>query len=100
MVVPTVSDWRTASPQPVAAACDHLGPVVVVLHGGRVGLGVGQHGAVGVDDGQALVRRGLAELAEQLLRLGDGALGVHQDEQLLEGLPGGAPSPGSREHHR
>ena len=61
----------------------HLGPILVILHGGHVGLGVGQDGAVGVDDGQALVRRGLAELAEQLLRLGDGALGVHQGEQLL-----------------
>ena len=77
----------------------HLRPVSVVLQPLRVGPGVGQHGAVGVDDGQPLARRGLAELPGQLLGIGVGALGVHQHQQLLEGVPGGVHLPAAEDQH-
>ena len=50
------SRWR--QPAPPRAA-------VVVLQRLGVGLGVSQNGAVGVDDGQPLVRRGGVELLGQ-----------------------------------
>ena len=77
----------------------HLGAAVVVLQRLGVGLGVSQNGAVGVDDGQPLVRRGGVELLGQAVGIGDGALSVHQHQQLLKGVAGGVHLPAAEQEH-
>ena len=75
----------------------HLGAAVVVLQRLGVGLGVSQNGAVGVDDGQPLVRRGGVELLGQAVGIGDGALSVHQHQQLLKSVAGGVHLPAAEQ---
>ena len=76
-----------------------LRAAVVVLQRLGVGLGVSQNGAVGVDDGQPLVRRGGVELLGQAVGIGDGALSVHQHQQLLKGVAGGVHLPAAEQEH-
>lgn len=77
----------------------HLGPRTVVVQQRRVGLRIGQYRTVRVDDGQAFFRGGLQELGDHTLRVGDGALGVHEDQQFPEIFPGGLHLPAAEHEH-